>query len=417
MIKIRIFSAAAACFYFLCMALLRPAGVLAGDEADNRYIVLAWSALGMHWYNDDYQDMAIMPPYNTLWAQVIKTGAEPEIVTSGVIVEYAFNDNTYSAGKRDRPDKTNFWRYAGSLFGRYIETDKGLTGKGLSGFMDAEGDHFVAEGIPLTEYRDQDAVPADAGSWERHPYQMAEITVKDARSGAVLCRVSAVAPVSSEMNCGKCHGDNGPAVKQGLIQPQGRVGANIVALHDALNRGRYRGALSQRRPVLCAECHASYPLKKKGVSGVPSLSKAMHSRHRFVPGITTDTDGCYSCHPGDRTRCLRDTMSANYRLDCVNCHGMMENVARNRLPWRLEPRCDAASCLGGGDAQDHPLYTRSKAHHGKVYCAGCHDSPHAIAPSSHENDSRKFMDLQGDPRTLRDCAVCHGSAGQRAFSH
>jgi hypothetical protein len=36
-------------FYFLCMALLRPAGVLAGDEADNRYIVLAWSALGMHW--------------------------------------------------------------------------------------------------------------------------------------------------------------------------------------------------------------------------------------------------------------------------------------------------------------------------------------------------------------------------------
>ncbi len=61
-----------------------------------KYIVLGWNNLGMHCYNPDFSNLAILPPYNTLIAQVIKVDEPPQIVTSGVIVEYSFPDNTYS---------------------------------------------------------------------------------------------------------------------------------------------------------------------------------------------------------------------------------------------------------------------------------------------------------------------------------
>ena len=75
------------------------------------YIVLAWNDLGMHCYNRDFQDLAVLPPYNNLWAQVIKRGDPPQIVTTGITVTYVFTDNTYSVGK------SNFWTYAQQLFG------------------------------------------------------------------------------------------------------------------------------------------------------------------------------------------------------------------------------------------------------------------------------------------------------------
>jgi hypothetical protein len=48
--------------------------------------------------------------------------------------------------------------------------------------------------------------------------------------------------------------------------------------------------------------------------------------------------------------------------------------------------------------------------HGDVYCAGCHDSPHAIAPSREANDGIKFVALQGDNGPLDTCIVCHAVA-------
>jgi hypothetical protein len=392
------------------------AGGLAHAAENDRYIVLAWNTLGMHCYSSDFQDMAILPPYNTIWAQVIKVGEPPVIVTSGLIVEYSFRDNTYSAGKDSRLDKTNFWKYAKSLFGLDLPVNTGLTGKGLSGRMDLSGDHFVAEGIPLTEYRDSDVSDTDRGTWERHPYQLATIIVRDEKSGAELCRTSAVAPVSSEMNCGKCHGDDGIATKRNAINPTGKPQTNILALHDKLNGDKYKTALMASRPVLCASCHASNALGAKGVQGIPSLSNAIHRGHQDLPEITQDTAGCYSCHPGNRTQCLRDTMSTNYKLNCTTCHGAMSNVARNLEPWRVEPRCDNGSCHGQGYLLDKPLYGQSKAKTG-VYCAGCHDSPHAIAPSRQESDQIKFKDLQGTPGTLRDCIACHGKEVTKPFKH
>ncbi len=75
---------------------------------ETKYTVLGWNNLGMHCYNPDFSNLAILPPYNTLVAQVVKVTEPPQIVTSGVIVEYSFPENTYSAGVAGQPDKTNF---------------------------------------------------------------------------------------------------------------------------------------------------------------------------------------------------------------------------------------------------------------------------------------------------------------------
>ena len=168
----------------------------ADTPANGEYVVLAWNDLGMHCYNNDFQDLAVLPPYNTLWAQVVKNGDPPQVVTEGLRVEYSFPDNSYSVGK------SNFWDYDQALFGVDLPPNVGLTGKGMAGDMDVVTDHFEADGIPLTEFRDSDLN-------NPYPYQLAEIIVYDEGSGKELTRTTTVAPVSTEMHCDDCHYDGG----------------------------------------------------------------------------------------------------------------------------------------------------------------------------------------------------------------
>jgi hypothetical protein len=366
------------------------------DTATGEVIVLAWNDLGMHCYNQSFADLAVLPPYNSLWAQVIRVGDPPQVITQGISVTYVFTDNTYSA-----QPKSDFWLYAQDLFGLAapLTPNVGLTGKGMWGTMDLHDGHFVAEGIPLTEFRD--SAPSTP-----YPYQLATVIVRDASTGQELARTVAVAPVSTEMHCEYCHDDNGIAnddIATGVVEQ------NILTLHDDENGT----TLMAERPVLCAECHASNALNMVGNPALPSLSEAMHDEHadKVHPGMT----GCYSCHPGPRTQCLRDVM-AQQGMDCVSCHGTMETVARNPNPWLNEPRCDNPNCHGSSYAQDQPLYRLSKGH-GDIYCAGCHDSPHAIAPSRQPNDGLKFVALQGNPGTLAECTVCHGTVPDGAGPH
>ena len=352
-------------------------------SAVGEYKILAWNDLGMHCYNRDFSDLAVLPPYNTLWVQVVKQGDPPTLVTSGITVEYSYADNTYSVGK------TNFWSYDQALFGVDLPPNIGLKGKGLSGTMDLSGDHFIAEGIPVTEF--SDSAPTTA-----QPYQLATVVVKDSSTGAVLANQRVVTPVSSEMRCDKCHSDNGEAAPN---QPTGKVETNILQLHDEEENTNLMGS----RPVLCASCHASNALGAPGVSGVKNLSKAMHSKHS---GESPNTlDGCYNCHPGPQTECLRDVMATEEEMDCIDCHGGMSTVAANPNPWLNEPRCDTCHDSGRFD-QDQPLFRFSKEH-GGLYCEACHDSTHAIAPSREANDAIKFVALQGHNGPLSECSVCH----------
>ncbi len=409
-------------------ALAESNAVVPKAASGSGYVVLGWNNLGMHCYNPDFSNLAILPPYNTLVAQVIKLGDPPQIVTSGVIVEYSFPENTYSAGKAGSPDKTNFWNYVNVLFGVSLQPNVGLTGKGLSGEMDLApgGDYFVAEGIPLTEIRDQ-----DTATMQPYPFQKALITVKDAANPAtILAQLTVVAPVSTELMCVNCHDDTMDATTRYApdVQPTGKVETNILTIHDYLNKDNYAVYLAGRpdllaktplidhQPVLCADCHASNALGMGPVGDIKSLSNAMHGHHNptNAPDITPDTDGCYNCHPGPNTRCLRDVMSQDYGLNCTNCHGDITVVAQNPSPWLNEPKC--GTCHGSNYATNNPLYRLSKGH-GGVFCEACHDSTHAIAASREGNDTIKFIELQTYPGTLRECTVCHATQPTDMFQH
>jgi hypothetical protein len=408
--------------YVIVFVVLVSLSAAQAAKVNQQYKVLCWNNLGMHCYNPDYSDIAILPPYNTLWAQVIKIDDPPQIVNSGITVEYSFPSNTYSAGIPKKTNKTNFWTYVTQLFSVNLSPNIGLAGKGLSGVMDVNGDRFIAEGIPLTEYRNRDVRKGVAQEkWKSYPYQLATIKVRDAITKKVLAQTRVVAPVSSELNCAACHADDGDATTSYPITPTGNVSRNILTLHDYINAGNPDAQidgkpLMENRPVLCAKCHASAALNANGAAGVSNLSNAMHNHHKDLEDITPDTAGCYNCHPGEKTQCLRDTMAMNLAFNCTTCHGDMNDVSQNPSPWLNEPRCDSAACHGSSYALDQPLYRESKGH-GQMYCAGCHDSPHAIAISREKNDAIKFKMLQGHAGTLQKCTVCHLTMPTDAFVH
>ena len=387
------------------LKLVQPAAEIqldAGDvdaQATDTYTVLAWNDLGMHCYNRDFEYIAILPPYNTLWAQVVKIGDPPQVITTGITVTYEIVDNSFSVGK------SNFWDYDQDLYGVDLPLNVGLAGKGLAGEMDPKADHFVAEGIPLTEFRDSDYA-ASPSNPAPYPFMIARVMVWDALTGAKLAETTPVAPVSTEMHCGDCHYDGGV---EGIAT--GSVERNILMLHDMENSNEYlaydlpvQTPLAVFTPVRCSSCHASNATGLPFVAGIPNLSRAMHAKH--AGEVPSGRDGCYKCHPGPQTQCQRDVMTVKYGMECPACHGTLSNVANNPEPWLNEPRCDTAGC--------HPTYTypagqlyRQLADHGGIYCEGCHDSPHAIAPSREANDQIKFIDLQGYASALRKCGVCH----------
>lgn len=375
-----------------------------GPDLVDEYVVLAWNDLGMHCYNRDFTDLAVLPPFNTLWAQVIRVGDPPEIVTAGVRVEFFLADNTYSAGKSNfwdqspyRSAQNAFWLFEPLLhWTGPLPADEGLFGVGMAGEMARHSDHFEALGIPLTEFSDSDLT-------NPYPYQIATVVAYDEGTGVELARTQPVAPVSTEMRCDKCHDDEAAA-----DIATGQIEINILTLHDEENvekyPSEYSGPLLDRRPVLCAWCHASNALGAPGIGEIPSLSRAMHGKH--AEELSPDEQACYNCHPGPQTQCLRDVMSSRHGMVCESCHGTLDEVSQNPDPWRNEPTCDDSQCHGSTYQQDDPLY-RLSTEHGGLYCAACHDSPHAIAPSREPNDAIKFVGWQGFNGTLYRCTVCH----------
>lgn len=324
------------CLYILVMLMVPMAFLLGcssgggngdGGQTASQYVVFAWNDLGMHCLNPTYDTAVLLPPYNTLWAQVVHRGNPPEVAASGFTVEYRVLNNTSSADNaRGQSVFGQFWTYCASLFGAVLETDKGLNledptvSNGLSGAMVVETDHFQANGIPVTPVD-------DSGAW--NPFQVAEITVKDS-SGAVIAQTRTTIPTSDEINCGKCH-----------------VGANITAVfmdvltaHDDDNLTDLVGQVALE-PVLCADCHGSPAL---GTSGTGTsgkyLSQAIHGFHAGVAG----PPNCYDCHPGDVTKSNRTLKHTNPEGNCASCHGALSDVATSitpggRTPWAEEPKC------------------------------------------------------------------------------
>jgi hypothetical protein len=355
------------------------------------YIVVAWNDLGMHCLNPTYDTAVILPPYNTVWAQVIQRGTPPKVVTSGITVEYSIENNTYSYGKRSYGQ---FWDNMLQLFGVSLPNNTGLNledpaiHNGLSGTMVVKGNHFQVNGIPVTPVD-------DSNIWS--PYQVAIITVKD-QAGTVLASTRATVPTSDEINCGKCHGSPSPSTDPTVIFN------DILQKHDS----RETTTLVASKPVLCASCHGSPALGQagRGSSG-KYLSEAIHSFH------ATRGAQCYDCHPGETSSCNRSTRHTASNGNCIPCHGDMSTVGGSitagRTPWVNEPKC--VTChVNVWDVDTGTVLYRNKAGHGGVYCAGCHGSPHAMVPSNQTTDNYQAMQYQNAAKTLGDCGVCHATS-------
>ena len=348
-----------------------------------QYTLTAWNNLGMHCMDDDYSVFSILPPFNTVNAQLIDQNGKLVVnpATAGITLTYEALADPDGSINRTSAGKTNFWQYANATFGANLPQDAGLGGKPMPGITntpqtmtwDANMKWFEGLGIPITPID-------DAG--HANPYPLMRIIAKNA-SGTVLAKADVVLPVSSEMNCRACHASGtGPAARPAggwVNEPNDKRDSrlNILRLHDERHLGTalyqaalaangysatglYDSAVNHATPALCAKCHASEALGTGGYAGVAPLTRSMHAKHSLVINPTNNLplnssqsrNSCYQCHPGSATKCLRGAMGSSVAADgtmamqCQSCHGGMSDVgASTRTGWLQEPTCQ--SCHTG----------------------------------------------------------------------
>ena len=344
------------------------------------YVAVSWNDLGMHCMNQGHANFSVLPPFNNLFTQVIRRGDAthlPQLVVSGLTVEYSIPGNTYSVGK------TDFWSYAPALFGVTLAPNIGLTGKGLTGTLDPGVNSFSAHGIPVTPWPDTSLAI-------EHPFQQALVIARDA-AGVEVARSTPVIPVSAEIHC---------------------VGSGCHASESAIlnSHERVSGFDPNARPILCARCHASPALGTTGVPEAGYFSLRIHDAHRFLDQSMSGTALCYRCHPGGQAQCLRGAMSVKHGLQCQNCHGTMgamaNGIEQGRIPWAQEPKC--ATCHLAAYAENPGTLFRNSIGHGGIMCEGCHSSTHADVPTRVAADNANNIALQGYAGALKNCSVCHG---------
>jgi len=354
--------------------------------------VLGWNNLGMHCMDSDYSVFSVLPPYNTIEAQLIVNG---KLVTNGAGYTLTYEAVADPSGSFNSTamGKGNYYTYAHALYGANLAPEGGLAGWSMPGLSNvpqamlfentnhpAAGvatpvNWWRAEGIPISPFDD---------AHQKNPYPLMLLVARDAAHN-IIATNQVVLPVSDEMDCRACHASgSGAAAKpaagwvwDGLPERDFRL--NILRLHDehqfaghatlytealaarGLNpQGLYRGVLADDKPVLCAACHASEALGAPSYDTIPPLTASVHSYHAHVqdPVLNTTLDNdanraaCYRCHPGSTTRCLRGAMGGaiaadgSMEMQCQSCHGNMSTVGSpNRVGWFMEPNC--ASCHTG----------------------------------------------------------------------
>jgi PKD repeat protein/ferredoxin len=354
--------------------------------------ILGWNNLGMHCMDSDYSVFSVLPPYNTIEAQLIVAG---KLVTNGggYSITYQAVADPDGSFNSTAVGKGNFFTYAPALYGTALAPETGLLGWMMPGVSNtpqpmlfeatnvpAAGvatkvNWFRAEGIPISPYDD---------AHNKNAYPMMRMIAWNSAKQPVATN-DVVLPVSDEMDCRACHASGTQAAAQpaagwvwnGLPERDYRL--NILRLHDerqfALHSalysdalaargfnsaGLYRGVIADGKPVLCASCHASEALGAPSYKTIPPLTASVHSFHAHVmdPVLNTTLDNaanraaCYRCHPGSTTRCLRGAMGGaiaadgSMEMQCQSCHGNMSQVgSSSRVGWFMEPTCQ--SCHTG----------------------------------------------------------------------
>jgi uncharacterized repeat protein (TIGR02543 family) len=414
--------------------------------------LLGWNNLGMHCMDSDYSVFSILPPYNTIEAQLI-VGGRLVRDGAGYSITYQAVADPDGSFNSTAMGKGNFYTYSAPLYGATLAPEMGLAGWAMPGTNNvpqgmrfepsnqpAPGvltpvNWFRAEGIPLSPFDD---------AHRKNPYPLMRLVAHDAASN-VVATSAIVLPVSDELDCRACHGSGTQAAARPAAgwasdpNPEREFRLNILRLHDdrqfTLHPALYAAALAARgfnpaglytnvvgdgRPVLCAACHSSEALGLPSYGSIPPLTASVHSLHASVidplSNVTLDNAAnraaCYRCHPGSTTRCLRGAMGSavaadgSMQMQCQSCHGNMSTVgSTNRVGWFMEPNCQ--SCHTGSATHNNGQIRYTSAFTSGGVARVAVDQTFATTPNTPAPGLSLFRFSVGHGGL--QCEACHGS--------
>ena len=412
------------------------------DPSKDKYILLVWSGKGMHFISDNNQFFSISQPGNTIYAQLIKRGKTPEIVSGDLRITYRIED-----GFNTPSSNSNFWQYSRSFYGRRINDNEGFSGKKTTGEMDFNESlmAYSAGDLPVIPYRDD-------GSFV--PFPLVYVEARDSKTGDLLCSTGVSVPASTEMGCRNCHGGNWG--RKNITGFSDETSLDILKTHDRINRTDLELLSKKGNPRMCSNCHAGEQSGTGEKSKHLNLSAAIHGFHANYISAD-DPDPCRNCHPSSGfTKSYRGIHSKS-GLDCSNCHGKMEDHALSllvseknegkseaeRLMKHLRPRSadnvkqieprkawinqpDCLNChtdFNPPETDQSPpnvwtkdkksLYS-SRSDEVGIMCPACHGITHAEYPASNifGNDRDNFQPVQYQKNAYpiganKNCKLCH----------
>jgi len=169
---------------------------------------MGWNNLGMHCMDNDYSVLSILPPYNTIEAQIVwGLNGTAHLVKNGTGYAVSYADVADSAGSVNTTavGKGNFWTYVPLLLGQALPPDAGvdLSAAGYSqSYMpgtnnapkrmtyEAGYGWFAAYGVPITPYDDL---------MRKNAYPMMRLSASNGNTRVAMADI--VLPVSDEMDC------------------------------------------------------------------------------------------------------------------------------------------------------------------------------------------------------------------------
>ncbi len=421
------------------------------DQKKDPYVLLAWSEMGIRSMTDSSGDWLMLPPGETIHASLILRAELPEVITEEVTLEYA------AAQEFSQPaDQVAFWDNAAALYGRNIAVNTGLDGAALHGIMEAGASSFTARLLPLVPY---------TVSGKYQPYPTVTIVARDA-DGYQLAQTTVVAPIATELGCRNCHA--GPWRVQGVAGISGIIAQNVLSGHDRLSGTDLVAQSASGKPVLCQSCHSDSNGDHPGKTSQLNMSAAIHGFHaNFLRN--QGAAACTTCHPAAENGATRAFRGIHHSLemDCTNCHGELadhalallkgeqekgkaragvliarlqpqsvESVAeiRGRSPWVNEPDClfchvdfqapEDDTSFNRWTTDEDELFRNRTDESGQLYCAGCHNSAHAVYPTTNiynqDLDVIQPRQYQGNTLPLgadKNCALCHTVAMEEEMHH